>query len=55
MDNILEKMGLRFYERCIGCDRHVSEIKCFWKYVTTEFGLKPLCIECAMKKGISLI
>ena len=42
-------------QRCVGCETPVSEIKKFWKYTNTPFGLKPLCIDCAIKNGISLI
>lgn len=55
MNELFKKMGLKTFERCIGCDKAVSEIDGFWKYVKTDFGLKPLCAECALKKGIELI
>lgn len=55
MEDLLKKMGLKTFGRCICCDKPVSEIEGFWKYVTTDFGLKPLCAECALKKGIDLI
>lgn len=55
IDDLFKKMSLKTFNRCIGCDKPVSEIEGFWKYVTTDFGLKPLCSECAKKKGIDLI
>lgn len=40
-------------QHCIGCDKQTSEINKFWKYVSTPFGLKPLCIDCAIKYHVS--
>lgn len=55
MVNMFEKTGLKLFDRCIGCNKKISEIEGFWKYVETDFGLKPLCAKCAFKKGIDLV
>jgi hypothetical protein len=40
-------------QHCIGCNKPTSEINKFWKYVNTTFGLKALCVDCAIKYHVS--